>query len=301
MIQAGAAFSVRETHGILWRPEHRILASSDSLGWTSLYASRQHEPPYEEHYRAVRDHLIVLHLDGPVRVERVLKAATQSRLIGPGGLFMMPGGIDFGVRLHAPLSTVHVYVRDHVVAEVAADLSPGDPHRIELVDRFGDSDPLIERLALGVRDALDDDNPSASVYVDYLARALAARLVRAHSTLTVTRDSPRHGLSRAKVARVVEFMEANLASALSLDAIARAACLSATHFARAFKRATGLAPHQYLMRMRLERARRLLAQSDHSIARIAQDCGFSHQEHLTRAFRRLTGATPGAYRRERRD
>jgi AraC family transcriptional regulator len=90
------AFRVEETHGILWRPENQIHTRSDELGWTSMYASVQREAPYEDHYDAVRDHLIVLHLDGPVAVARRLGRAESRRVIAPGGLFMLPGGMDSG-------------------------------------------------------------------------------------------------------------------------------------------------------------------------------------------------------------
>jgi len=221
MAASGRPFTVNETHGILLRPEHRIIKASDRLGWQSLYASMQREAPYAAAYAGVPDHLIILHLDGPVTVSRVLSKSWASRVIPPGGLFMLPGGVDFGVRLGGDLSTLHLYVRQAIVEEVAADLLSGDRGSIELVPRLGARDPLIEH-AVG---------------------------------------------------------------------------LSATHFARRFKRSTGSAPHQYLMRSRVERARRLLVETDNAIAQIAFACGFTHQEHLTRVFHRLSGDTPARFRR----
>jgi AraC family transcriptional regulator len=104
----------------------------------------------------VPDHLIILHLDGPVTVSRVLGKSWASRVIPPGGLFMLPGGVDFGVRLGGDLSTLHLYVRRAIIEEVAADLSSADTGNIALVPRLGARDPLIERLVLEVRDALTD-------------------------------------------------------------------------------------------------------------------------------------------------
>ena len=104
MAASGRPFTVNETHGILLRPEHRIIAASDRLGWKSLYASMQREAPYGAAYAGVPDHLVILHLDGPVTVSRVLGKSWASRVIPPGGLFMLPGGIDFGVRLAATLA-----------------------------------------------------------------------------------------------------------------------------------------------------------------------------------------------------
>ncbi len=94
MPTASTAFTVRETHGMFLRPENEILASGDNKAWPSLYASLQREVPFEDSYEAVQDQLIVLHLGGPVMVHRRIQKGEASRLIPPGGLFMMPGGMD---------------------------------------------------------------------------------------------------------------------------------------------------------------------------------------------------------------
>ena len=104
-------FSVVETHGILLRPQNDTHLTSKGLGWASIYASSQREKPYEDRYSAVNDHLIILHLDGPVAVTRTMGRIPARRLIAPGGLFILPGGRDFGVRLEGELDSLHVYLR----------------------------------------------------------------------------------------------------------------------------------------------------------------------------------------------
>jgi AraC family transcriptional regulator len=71
------------------------------------------------------------------------------------------------------------------------------------------------------------------------------------------------------------------------------------HFGKAFKAATGLPPHRYVMEQRVARATELLAGSDLPIAEIAHVVGMSSQSHLTNVFRRLVGDTPHSYRRAR--
>jgi AraC family transcriptional regulator len=292
-----ASFGVDETHGILWRPENTRRSASDGLGWNSLYASTQREAPYEADFGAVRDHLIILHLDGPVGVARALGNSQSRRVIAPGGLFMLPGGMDFGVKLEGYLDSLHLYLRQHVIDEVANDfgLQPGSS--VELLPRLGVQDPLIEQLALNVRELLEHQDDSSQMYVDYVARLLAAHLLRKHSASATTNlEAPQGGLTRAQVDRAIDYMEANLSEPISLADVAHASGLSPSHFARRFKSATGAPPHQYLMSMRVERARRMLLQRE-PIAEIALACGFSHQEHLTRIFRRFTGSTPASFRR----
>src|SRR5215813_14417314 len=98
-----SSFTIRETHGMLRLPGVKVSASSDDRGWSSLYASEQLERPFERSFDAVDDQLIVLHLDGPITVHRRVQKGESSRLIPPGGLFMMPGSMDFSVRVGGTL------------------------------------------------------------------------------------------------------------------------------------------------------------------------------------------------------
>jgi AraC family transcriptional regulator len=71
--------------------------------------------------------------------------------------------------------------------------------------------------------------------------------------------------------------------------------MSESHFSRSFKKSVGIAPYQYLMQQRVERAKQLLEQQSIAISTIALDCGFANQTHLTKVFRKVTGGTPKAY------
>ncbi len=80
--------------------------------------------------------------------------------------------------------------------------------------------------------------------------------------------------------------------------IAGAAHMSPHHFARSFKTATGLSPHQFIIHRRVERAKALLSDTDLTLAQVARAVGFSSDSHLSSHVRRLLGVPPGALRRE---
>jgi transcriptional regulator GlxA family with amidase domain len=92
----------------------------------------------------------------------------------------------------------------------------------------------------------------------------------------------------------------NLSVGISVAELACQCGLSRSHFARAFKVSTGLPPHRWLMRCRVERSQELLERSNDEIAEIAQCCGFADQSHLTRVFHTATGVSPAAWRRQRK-
>ena len=96
---------------------------------------------------------------------------------------------------------------------------------------------------------------------------------------------------------VVAYVEDHLDNGLSLEQMAAAAHLSVYHFARQFKAATGLPPHQYVILRRVERAKQLLQSGSFSLAEVAAHAGFSDQSQFTHHFKRLVGVTPGRFRR----
>ncbi len=102
------------------------------------------------------------------------------------------------------------------------------------------------------------------------------------------------------LARALEFMEEKLAEPLSREEVARAAGLSPGHFSHLMRAKTGWSFTELLTRLRLDRACHLLAHTTHSLARIAQDCGFSDQSYFSRVFRKRFAQTPGDYRSVRR-
>jgi AraC family transcriptional regulator len=88
----------------------------------------------------------------------------------------------------------------------------------------------------------------------------------------------------------------NLSGDLSLAEIAAAFNLSPYHFALAFKRSTGLSPHQYVLRRRIERARELLAGTDLPVGVVARRVGFSSPRHFAQQFRGIVDVAPSAFR-----
>jgi AraC family transcriptional regulator len=87
----------------------------------------------------------------------------------------------------------------------------------------------------------------------------------------------------------------------SIEELAAQAGVTPTHFCRIFKKATGVSPHQYVMKARLNRAQHMLEQSEASMATIADSLGFTSQSHFTRAFRQFAGETPSDFRRRGRE
>jgi len=160
------------------------------------------------------------------------------------------------------------------------------------------TDETIMRMAQAVAAEIADDRLGHEAMLDSIVRQLVIHLLRCHLTV---RKSAEIELSRAgpvdrRLRRAIEFMHDNFDRELALEEIAAAAYLSEYYFARLFKQITGLTPHVYLANLRLERARKLLADTALPISEIAATVGYQSQSHFTKMFKSITGVTPRAYR-----
>jgi AraC family transcriptional regulator len=284
---------LRDTNGILMQPWIKPERTSAGLGWDKQYLSVQRERPYRESFAAAGTHLVILHRDGPVTVRRGQGKLTRARQVPAGGLFIHPAGRDLTVELGGALSTVHLYISDDLVQDAAGGNRP-----VELAEELGTSDRLLEQLVLSMDETLRHWEPAARTYLDQLGSMVAAQLVRRHgSGVGSVDDRPVGGLGNCQFAAVRTLMEERLAEPVSLAELASVAGLSVSQFSRQFKARTGLAPHRFLLGLRVDQACRLLRTDTAPIAEIAVRCGFSHQEHLTRVMRAHLDTTPGAVRR----
>jgi AraC-like DNA-binding protein len=122
------------------------------------------------------------------------------------------------------------------------------------------------------------------------------RLMLAHQ-FTASNAQNREGaaLPQWRMNRVIEYVDAHLSETIGLADIA-ASGLTRMHFAAQFRRATGLRPHEYLLRRRIEHAQHLLLISKHSVFDVALSCGFRSQAHFTTVFKRFVGETPYSWR-----
>lgn len=100
----------------------------------------------------------------------------------------------------------------------------------------------------------------------------------------------------AAFAKVIEHLHENFSQALTSEQLAEMAGLSVSHFERRFRHAFGTSPRQYLVRVRVEHAAKLLRETDTTVSSIALACGFYDHAHLSRSFRRLMNCTPTQHR-----
>jgi AraC family transcriptional regulator len=157
------------------------------------------------------------------------------------------------------------------------------------------SDPLVGAAALQLVSELQKAHGADAGFMERLADVMLEQTYRALVTPGTRGINPRH-VHFSRLQAVLNHVHANLAADLSAAHLARRADVSLAHFCRIFREATGVPPHRYVLAARLDLARKLLTQSTLPISRIAEECGFSSQSHLTASFRAAHSTTPAQYR-----
>lgn len=161
----------------------------------------------------------------------------------------------------------------------------------------GFRDETVRSLGLSLLPALRTPECVNRLFADHVALALATHAAQAYGGAHCAQPI-RGGLAPWQEKRAKEMILGNLAGGTSLQAVAEACGLSASYFTRSFRKATGLAPHAWLLQVRVQQAMALLRRREATLASIAIACGFADQSHFTRVFTRWTGTSPGLWRRQ---
>jgi AraC-like DNA-binding protein len=191
---------------------------------------------------------------------------------------------------------LHLHVPNEMVAECGRELDRA-PDKGLCAGAVVTRDAVVERLARSLLEADETCGSLCQIYLDCITTAIVARLL-ASVHKPNTRRMPE--LVPWRLKRAVDYIEGRLAEPLRLADIAAAAGLTRMHFAAQFRAATGLRPHEYVLRRRIEHAQRMLVSNEVSLVDVALSVGFQTQAHFTSIFKRFVGQPPRAWRQMQR-
>lgn len=240
---------------------------------------------------ALDSHGLALHLGRPVPVRQRREDTSRAWTFTRGDLTALPAGCRTTVWTEAPAHYMAINLGPDLVRQ-AAGLSGRE---VEVPNLFSFDDPLCRELALSMAAEAETHGAAARLYIESAAVVIAQRLVlRGIGRVT---PKPRPGLPPAVLRRAKEFLHDRMNRSPGITELSAACGMSVDHFSRMFKRSTGLAPHQYLSDIRLERAKRLLADGLTPIIEIAYEIGYANPSQFSAFFRKCTGLSPSAFRR----
>lgn len=284
-----------------------LLASSRAGGWTSLLLHHFQEDGVGDAFddTVTPDQKIVVTLRGSAVLEVFAGGRWRRGLCLPASVGLSFGGQANRLRVShanpgASSRTAHLYLPTAYLLDAAdhyrriGQRTDGAP-----LTALSYLDKTVATLVAGMLAAMRAGAPD--FYAEAAARFLAAHLLAEHSgwRIDIGEDRSAGVLTDARLARVVDYMSANIAAPITLAGLAAEAGISVHHFGKLFRKATGVSPLRYLGDMRMECARRLLATTDIPVQQVARHCGFASVPSFSQMFRDRQGIAPTEFRRAR--
>ncbi|NJL64579.1 MAG: helix-turn-helix transcriptional regulator [Methylacidiphilales bacterium] len=279
-----------------WLNNKSLLLSSRLRGWNGILIEQYENsstPQSEQELPAMLSHWLILPLHSGLLVHKCDERLHES-IYQKGDSLLVPAGQSSYWRCQGSKSNqteLHIHLQTELIEQVA-EASEIDPLQLELINRIGKQDLHLQNIAMLLFSELYSDGLMGQLYVESLTQALVIYLLRHYSGTPKIITSVDRKLTHAQLQQVFDYIHAHLDQNLSLMQIAKVINISPTYFASLFKRTTGIAPHQYIIQQRVEKAKSLLSKTDLSIKEIALEVGFSNHSHLTQQFKCLTGITP---------
>lgn len=279
----------------------RLLAEAAAAS-TDLLVQTHARAPVEDVMLipAVAEPLVVWVVSGAAEVEeRDLGGPWLANRVRRGDFFLTQSETPYELRWRAddgePFQVMHLYLGLPLLARAAGAVRP-QAAGVRLRDISGARDPVLSNLLDLVLAELSERPAPSEMLLQGIAEALAVHLVRHYGEETAEATGRQTALPAFRLRRATAWMAERLDNPFDLEALAREVGMSAFHFSRLFHKATGSAPSQYFIRMRMAEAKRLLRETDRSIIEIALDVGYASPSHFAQVFRKTVGVSPRAYR-----
>ena len=168
-------------------------------------------------------------------------------------------------------------------------------HGYEIAPQYASVDPFMWQMARSIEQQMQVRRELEKSYIESVAIVIGQHLLCTYSDMPAP-STALGGLPRYKIRRAVDYIRAHYQEDIGFKDIADQLDMSPYHFARMFKHSMQESPHQFIMRCRIESAKKMLIESNKSIADIAFEVGYKSQSYFTTRFALLVGVTPAAFR-----
>lgn len=270
------------------------ILSSYQAGWEGIHFAYYRQSAHEVPEFCLAQHIISIHVGySPARL--TVKGHFQNENYSNGELGILPANQPSPLTwCSGEAEFINLYLEPTKLAHIAYESV--DVEHVELISQVKIRDPLIQHIGLALKTELESGEVDSRLYAESMATALSAHLLRRYSTKPLVIRDYTGGLPKYKLREAIAYINNHLDQDLSLTQLATLAQMSPYYFATLFKQSTGLAPHQYVTKCRIEKAKQLLKSRDLTIIEICHQVGFQSQSHFTRVFRKHTAKTPKVYR-----
>jgi AraC family transcriptional regulator len=277
-----------------------VVVSSDAFAWQDIRVLQLRHSMDQMLVPPSDSHCLVLNLSAPLNLNARSGKRHFEGKVRAGEVAIMPAGTTWSYQSHSSHSRnlLLLFLRPLFVRNAVSQFDRSYKE-LALTPQIGFRSRHIRHIAMSLLGELNEANVISRLYADSLAIGLAMQLIKRYSSLKDVQVG-RGGMAPQKVRKAISLIDDHLAGEaegrVALRVVAKEVGMSYFHFSRAFKQSMGMNPTNYIAERRIERAKKLMQETDCPISEIALRSGFSSQSHFTTCFRRLAGVTPRSFR-----
>ena len=261
---------------------------------SSLLVERRDLEPISWQSHLHEDQLLHFFMKPAVIGFSLRDAAVTKIPVTPGQAVFCPRKEWHNIRWDERISVLSIRIPDSALVEAARERLTD--RSLEIVPTNVVTDDRLTHLLYALDGERARGYSAGKLFVDCIESALANILLTSFNTFAPRPVLGKGGLAPHALRRVVEFMHANMDKQIGLKDLADCAGLSLSHFSFQFRVSTNQSPHQYMLRLRIERSKELLADSRLSVLDVGLEVGFRNQQHFATVFRNSVGVPPSVYR-----
>jgi AraC family transcriptional regulator len=268
-------------------PQEHIVCSSKGLPWHGLSLWHQRSGAEDLYIPAAGKHCIIVRQGSGTGLYQRHGNASQWRRWETGEVVILPAHTPSFWRTEQGRDNLHLDLSPQWLQRVHGEDAP----HLALRSCFGTRDPVLQQLVHVLMLALGDNSALHSAFADGIATSVAVHLLE-HYRAPASRSERSTPLSARQLQHVADFVNAHIGQPLTPATLAQEVRLSVFHFSRCLKFSSGLTPHQFVLRIRMERAREMLSNTRMPVSEIACTLGFSSASYFSQAFAKHWGVTP---------
>ncbi|MBD6618665.1 helix-turn-helix transcriptional regulator [Komarekiella sp. 'clone 1'] len=271
-----------------------LIISTPVAGWNGFYFAYHRQSNYKLPETSPFQHIVTIY-SKEFQAKLKINGHWQSKSYAATDVGIFPAHqISPAVQFEQDLGFIHIGIEPTMITRVAYESVDADV--VEIVQQLQTHDPLIQQIGLTLKQEIETNGFDSYLYLESAANMLAVHLLKRYSTHKSIIREYTGGLPKHKLKEAIAYINDNLDQNLSLAEIAAVVQMSPHYFASLFKQSTGIAPHQYVTKCRVERAKYLLTQ-ELSVIQVSQLVGFQSQSHFAKVFRKYIGVTPQIFKK----